>query len=112
MHKRHFKQLLALCVKSSCFLFNDVYCKHVDGVATAFPLGAALANLFLVYFENKSLEKCSLQFRPKYYRRYVDDIFLMFKTRDHVKKLLKYMNSHHPNIEFTCEEESNNKISF
>ena len=42
----------------------------------------------------------------------VDDIFLMFESRDHVKKLPIYMNSHHPNIQFTCEEESNNKISF
>ena len=58
------------------------------------------------------VKKCPLQFRPKYYRSYVDDIFLMFERRDNVKKFLKYMNSRHPNIQFTCEEESNNKISF
>ena len=63
-------------------------------------------------YEHKWLEKCPLQFQPKYYCRYVDDIFLMFESRDHVKKFLKYMNSRHPNIQFTCEEESNNKISF
>ena len=112
MLKRHFKQLLTLSVKSSCFLFNDVYYKQVDGVAMGSPLGPTLANLFLVYYEHKWLEKCPLQFRPKYYRRYVDDIFLMFESRDHVKKFFKYMNSRHPNIQFTCEEESNNKISF
>ena len=43
---------------------------------------------------------------------YVDDIFLMFESRDHVKKFPKYMDSRHPNIQFTCEKESNNKISF
>ena len=32
----------------------------------------------------------------------------MFEYRDHVK----CMNSRHPNIQFTCEEECNNKISF
>ena len=111
MLKRHFKQLLTLSVKSSCFLFNDVYYKQVDGVAMGSPLGPTLANLFLVYYERKWLEKCPLQFRPKYYRRYVDDIFLMFESRDHVKKFLKYMNSRHPNIQFSCEEEYN-KISF
>ena len=47
-----------------------------------------------------------------YYRRFVDDIFLMFKHKDHVKKFLRYMNSRHRNIQFTCEEESNDKISF
>ena len=30
----------------------------------------------------------------------------MFEGRDHVKKFLKYMNSRHLNIGFTCEEES------
>ena len=95
MLKRHFKQLLTLSVKSSCFLFNYGYYKRVDSVAMASPLGPTLANLFLVYCEHKWLEKCPLQFLPKCYRRYVDDIF---ESRDHVKKLLKYMNSRHPNI--------------
>ena len=112
MLKRYFKQLLTLSVRSSYFLYDDVYYKQVDGVAMGSPLGPALANLFLVYYELKWLEKCPLQFRRKYYRRYVDDIFLMFESRDHVKKFFKYMNSRHPNIQFTCEVESNNKISF
>ena len=58
MLKRYFKQLLALSVKSSCFLFNDVYDKQVDGVAIGSPLGSALANLFLMHYEQKWLEKC------------------------------------------------------
>ena len=57
------------------------------------------------------IRKCPSQFRPKYYRRYVDDIFLMFEGRDQVKKFLRYIKSRHPNIQFTCEEESNNEIS-
>ena len=36
----------------------------------------------------------------------------MFKSKDHVKKFLNYMNSRHPNIRFTCEEEHENNISF
>ena len=58
------------------------------------------------------VKECSVQFAPKYYRRYVDDIFLLFKAKDHVKNFLRYMNSRHPNIKFTCEEENDNKISF
>ena len=112
MLKRHFKQLLTLSVKLSCFLLNDVYYKQVDGVAMGSPLGPTLANLFLVYYERKWLEKCPLQFRPKYYHKDVDHIFLMFESRNHVKEFLKYRNSRHPNIQFTCEEEPNNKISF
>ena len=66
MLKRHFRQLLTISVKkSSCFLFNDVYYKQIDGVAMGSPLGPTLANLFLVYHEDKWLDNCPLQFRPK-----------------------------------------------
>ena len=62
MLKRHFRQLLMISVKSSCFLFNDVYYKQIDGVAMGSPLGPTLANLFLVYHERKWLDNCPLQF--------------------------------------------------
>ena len=110
--ERHFKQLLTFSVKSSCFRFNDVYYKQVDGVVMGSPLGPTLTNCFLVYYEHKWFEKFTLQFRSKYYRRYIDGIFLLFESRDQVKKFLKYINSRHTDIQFTCGEESNDKISF
>ena len=112
MLKRHFKQLLTLSVKSSFFLFNGVYYKQIDGVAMGSPLAPTLANLFLTHYEGRWLDNFPIQFRPRYYRRYVDDVFLMFERKDQVKKFLKYMNTRHANIQFKCEEESNNKISF
>ena len=81
MLKRHFKQLLTLSVKSSCFLFDDNYYEQIDGLVMGSPLGPTLANLFLVYHERKWLESCPVQFRPKYYRRYVDDVFLCLSTK-------------------------------
>ena len=45
-------------------------------------------------------------------RRYVDDIFVMFEKKDHVKKFLRYINFRHRNIKFTYEEKKENKISF
>ena len=110
--KRHFKELLTLATKSSFFLFNGVYYSQIDGVAMGSPLGPTLANLFLSYHEENWVNDCPIQFRPTYYRRYVDDVFLMFQERSHVKKFLRYLNSRHPNITFTVEEEDNNSLSF
>ena len=76
------------------------------------PLGPTLANLFLVYHERKWLESCQIQYRCKYYRRYVYDIFLMFEYKDQLKKFLRYTNLRYRNIQFTCEEESTDKILF
>ena len=91
-------------------MFNDVYYKQVDGVAMGSPLGPTLANFFLVYYESKWLQNCPKQFKPQFYGRYLDDIFVMLKKRDHVKKFLRYINSRHRNIKFTCEEEKYSKI--
>ena len=112
MLKKYVTQLLALTVESSCFLLNNVYYKRIHGVTMGSPLGPTFGNLFLVDYENIWLEKCPHQFKSKYYRRHVDDIFLMFKKKDHVKKFFKYMNSCHQNIKFTFEDEHNNKIAF
>ena len=64
------------------------------------PLRPTLANFFLVDHERKLLESYPIQFKPKYYRRYVDDVILMFEHKDHIKRFLRYMNSRHRNIQF------------
>ena len=113
--KKDFKQLLTLSVKSSCFVFNNVYYQQVYGVAMGSHLGPTLANLFLVNYESKWLKDCPVQFAPKYYRHFVDDMMiyiLLFKAKDYVQKIFHYMNSHHPKIKFTCKKENDNKISF
>ena len=47
------------------------------------------------------------------YRRYVDDIFVLFKSKEHLKLFVNYMNSKHSNIKFTFEtEDSNNFLIF
>ena len=46
------------------------------------------------------------------YRRYVDDTFVIFKSREHIPLFLNYLNSKHQNIEFTVEVENNGKLPF
>ena len=50
--------------------------------------------------------------RPAFYRRYVDDIFVLFKSTDHLKKFRNYFNICQPNMSFSFEEEENGKMSF
>ena len=38
--------------------------------------------------------------------------FYTLEHKNHIKKFLRYINLRHRNIHFTCEEESNAKISF
>ena len=63
--------------KESHFIFNRKLYKQVDEVAMCSPLGGStLANTFLAYFDKEDwLRNCSSDFKPHYYRRYVDDKF-------------------------------------
>ena len=75
-------------------------------------LSPVLANIFMAYHEEKWLEQCPIQFKPIFYRRYVDDTFLLFKNINHIPLFEQYMNSKHPNITFTSEIESDNRLPF
>ena len=47
-----------------------------------------------------------------FYRRYVDDTFLIFKSPTQVKLFLDYLNCKHHNIKFTCDNEENSTLPF
>ena len=94
-------------MKNCHFLFDGVLYKQVDGVALGSPLGPLFANIFLSFHEKSWLADCPSVFKPIFYRWYVDDCFLIFTSCDHVTPFLSYLNSKHPNIQFTHELESN-----
>lgn len=110
--KSEFKVLLQYAVKDSLFIFNGKYYVQRDGVAMGSPLGPTLANVFLCHWEEVWLEKCPDKFSPVYYKRYIDDTFVLFSSSDHVKKFHKFLNSRHQNINFTYEVEKDNTLSF
>ena len=47
-----------------------------------------------------------------FYARYVDDIFVLLRSKAQIEPLAHYMSSRHKNIRFTFEEESNNVLPF
>ena len=53
-----------------------------------------------------------MHFKPLHYRRYVDDSFVVFRSRDHIIPFLEYLNSKHPNIKFTYEIEKDHCLPF
>ena len=107
-----FRKLLELAVMDNNFIFNQKVFKQIDGMAMGSPLGPTFANIFMCHLEEMYLEQCPLAFRPIFYRRYVDDTFMLFKEKHHATLFLDFVNSFHSNIKFTKEEESDNKLSF
>ena len=74
------------------------------------PLDPVLANAFLCFHEQIWLNECLDEFKPIYYRRYVEDISVLFLSLDHLEKIKNYLNSKRRNIRFTCEKQNNNSM--
>ena len=87
--------MLSLITKKSIILFDMEFYSQIDGAAMGSPLGPTLANLFLCQHEKKWLNGCPDNFRPAFCKRYVDDIFVLFKISEHVQLFVNYLNSKH-----------------
>jgi hypothetical protein len=83
----------------------------VDGVAMGSPLGPLFANIFMSHFERKHATKLK-ELGINLWFRYVDDIFATFTRNANLNDILNYLNIQHPNIEFTIENEIDNKLPF
>ena len=81
-------------------------------MAMGSPLGPIFANIFMSFLEESFLDDCPLEFRPLFYKRFVDDTFALFYDRRSATQFLEYINGIHPNIKFTIEHEENNKLPF
>ena len=103
---------MSLATKESYLIFNEILYKQIDGVAMGLPLGHALTNAFLCFCEKKWLEQCPDKFKAVYYRRYVEDIFVLSKSSHHLIKFRDDLNKCHPNMKFCFEKEKNGKLSF
>ena len=86
--------------------------KQTDGLAMGNPIAPTVANIFMSQLEEKYLHECSHNFRPLLYHRYLDDTCVFFKNKDHADAFLTFINAAHPQIKFTMETESENRLPF
>ena len=112
LSRTEFRELLTIATTESFILFDGRYFQQTDGVAMGSPLGPTLANIFLGYNECKWLADCPDAFKPLYYQRYVDDIFLLFTNIECLEQFKAYMNMQHPNMNFTSELEVDGSLAF
>ena len=110
--KHDFHDLLNLATKESFFTFSNKFYIQVDVVAMGSPVGPILAKIFFSHHKENWLNKCSIEFKSSFYRKYVDDIFVLFDSSESASSFRKYMSSKHQNINFTVEQEKVGSLSF
>ena len=95
---------MSAATKELFFIFDNSLYHQVDGVAIGYPLGTTLTNSFLCYYGKEWLNSCPIEFTPKVFKRCIDDILVMFQSRDRVMKV-NLMNTKHPSKNLTLEVE-------
>ena len=86
INRINFENLLRAALHNNFFNFQGKIYKQSDGVAMGSPLCPILAKAFLCFHEQIWLNECPDEFKPVYYRRYVDDIFVLFRSPDHLEE--------------------------
>ena len=94
------------------FIFNDNLYRQLDGLSMGLPLEPCMANAFLSAHEINWLHDCPDGLKPLFYKRYVDDTFVIFNSVENANRFVNYLNGKHPNLQFTLEKEDQNRISF
>ena len=72
-------------------------------------LSPLLTDIVLTELQNKSISK--MGFMMKLIVKYVDDLLFIIPI-DKIQQVLDILNSYHPNIKFTYEVMTNNKLPY
>ena len=110
INKKHYMELVSICVNFNCFMFeNQEYVQH-HGLAMGSPLSAVMASLYMESLEEDNFLR--IIGRGSQWYRYVDDVLVIVPKNTNLNNKLRRLNSINDNIEFTLEEETNSEISF
>ena len=97
MKVEHIISLLEFCLKTTYFQFQGRFFEQLQGAAMGSPISPIVANLFMEDFEIKAIN--SAIDRPRIWKRFVDDTFVVIdSTRK--ENFLKHINNMDQNIQF------------
>ena len=111
-NKKQLIDFLKITASDTYFFFNKTLYKQIEGLSMGNPCAPTLANIFLCYIEERMFGQCPDDIKPLFYKRYLDDTFVVFQSEAQAERFHSYINTIHANIQFTMEKEVNNKLPF
>ncbi|RLU25472.1 hypothetical protein DMN91_001628 [Ooceraea biroi] len=104
-----FLYAIDLILTSTSFSFGGQFYNQIFGCPMGSPLSSILADIILDDLESQCIE--SLDFKVQTFYRYVDDVFTIL-PKNKIQYVMNIFNSYYPRLQFTCELENNNSMSF
>ena len=111
--KKQILQLLKIIIEQNYFQYNNQYFKPEKGITMRSPISGTLAEIYLQLLEEKYIKHWIENQNIVYYKRYVDDIFIIFDIGRINENIIKdNKNSIDEHLEFKITEETNNSINY
>uniref|UniRef100_A0A8D9BWW7 Reverse transcriptase domain-containing protein n=1 Tax=Cacopsylla melanoneura TaxID=428564 RepID=A0A8D9BWW7_9HEMI len=102
-------ELLTLCVTTTYFTYGEEYYEQKEGFPMGGPLSPDMCDIFMEDLETKAFAIM----KPKAYKRYVDDGFLVWSDGvDALTTFVEMMNIFEEKVKFTLETEKDKKLAF
>jgi hypothetical protein len=105
-------RITKLITEQNYFHHNNLFYKQKEGLAMGAPSSSVLSELYLQFLEHNEILKIISDHKIINYARYVDDIIIIY---DHIitklNQVLDEFNNIHNKIQFTVENEIDNKIN-
>ena len=98
-------------LRTKLFLFNDEIWLQIDGNSMGSPLGPPLANFYVSHIEENCIDFNS-DCAPRFYSRYVDDVFAVFIDSDKSDEFLNHLNVVSVPHKFTIEKMADDKLNY
>ena len=93
--------LLAFCLSSTYFTFQDKFYEQVEGAAMGSPISCIVANFYMEDFEMRAIN--TSPHPPLMWKIFVDDTFVVIKAAQK-QSFLDHINSIDHDIQYTSEE--------
>ncbi|XP_053686478.1 uncharacterized protein LOC128736019 [Sabethes cyaneus] len=107
-----FKSAMKTVLEASFFQYNNKFFSQVQGVPMGSPLSPVVANIIMEKLEKTTLATLTQKnISIEFYKRYVDDCFLVEKE-DEINIVLQEFNKLHDTIQFTVEKETESCLRF
>ena len=96
--------MLTLILNENYFQFNGKNYLQIHGTAMGTKMAVAFANIFMADIETQIVSQ-SVAVKPTVWKRYIDDIFPLWDTRNlhDIEWFIEQANSYNPTIKFTAE---------
>ena len=85
IRQQKFRKLHQRALNDTYFKFNGKIYQQLEGLAMSQSLSSIIANIFLNHLETHCRAECPTNFKPQFYRRYLDDTFLIFRNEGQAK---------------------------